>query len=163
MEQAPTDPAKEEQQPVDAQTQEVAQKVQAASMRSLIYFGLVMAGVLILVVVVFGFVLRNRDEEPEPSTDPSTVEEVVTLPEKEFNITFSQGQVSAPSDFSVTQGTRITITIEADVEDEVLLHGYNERELITPGNPVTFSFTADKSGRFELGLVRSGLVLGFLE
>lgn len=59
------------------------------------------------------------------------------------------------------QGDRVTMTITADNAEEIHLHGYDiPFEVPSAGGKVTKTFTADKSGSFEMELEATGTHLG---
>ena len=49
-------------------------------------------------------------------------------------------------------GSMVTITVTADVNDEVHVHGYDEKVDLTAGTPGSVTFTADIPGQFEVEL-----------
>jgi hypothetical protein len=63
----------------------------------------------------------------------------------------------------VREGELVSLTVRSDAADEVHLHGYELSAELKPGSSATLAFSADKSGRFEIELHRSGLHLGTLE
>lgn len=52
----------------------------------------------------------------------------------------------------VKQGDHITFNIESDVRGGFHLHGYDLYNEVAPGQPVSFDFTADATGNFEIML-----------
>ena len=50
------------------------------------------------------------------------------------------------------QGDHITFNIESDVRGGFHLHGYDLYNEVAPGQPVSFDFTADATGNFEIML-----------
>jgi hypothetical protein len=129
-------------------------------------------GVVALAVVLF-VVLRPDDSEPaaetaaatttdettteETTTEETTTEETTTTnPEDELqrvNVVFRNGEVvGGVVDADVDQGARVRLTVRADVEDEVHLHGYDLFAEVAPGQPGRITFTADDPGEFEAEL-----------
>jgi FtsP/CotA-like multicopper oxidase with cupredoxin domain len=129
-------------------------------------------GVVALAVVLF-VVLRPDDSEPaaetaaatttdettteETTTEETTTEETTTTnPEDELqrvNVVFRNGEVvGGVVDADVDQGARVRLTVRADVEDEVHLHGYDLFADVAPGQPGRITFTADDPGEFEAEL-----------
>jgi FtsP/CotA-like multicopper oxidase with cupredoxin domain len=96
--------------------------------------------VLVLVVIVFlvaGGYLIYRSTGGGGAT--------VTL---DLSVT---GDKLTPASPTVKQGDRVTMTITADKKEEIHLHGYDiPFEVPSPGGKVTHTFTADKSGSFEM-------------
>jgi hypothetical protein len=134
-------------------------------------------GVVALAVVLF-VVLRPDDSEPaadtaaattteettteettaeETTTEDTTTEETTTTnPEDELqrvNVVFRNGEVvGGVVQADVDQGARVRLTVRADVEDEVHLHGYDLFADVAPGQPGRITFTADDPGEFEAEL-----------
>jgi hypothetical protein len=69
----------------------------------------------------------------------------------------SEGPVTVP----VTQGARVALEVESDVQDEVHLHGYDLFADVAPRG--TLTFRADVAGVFEIELERAGILLARLE
>jgi|Tabmets5t2r1_1033131.scaffolds.fasta_scaffold91238_1 hypothetical protein len=129
------------------------------------------AGVVALAVVLF-IVLRPDDSEPasetaaattteettteETTTEETTTEETTTNPEDQIqrvDVIFRNGEVvGGVVEADVDQGARVRLTVRADVEDEVHLHGYDLFAEVAPGQPGRITFTADDPGEFEAEL-----------
>ena len=56
----------------------------------------------------------------------------------------------------VPKGARVTMTVVADVTDEVHVHGYDIKGPVEPGKPATIFVRAELTGRFEIELEESG-------
>jgi hypothetical protein len=134
-------------------------------------------GVVALAVVLF-VVLRPDDSEPaaetaaattteettteettteETTTEDTTTEETTTTnPEDQLqrvNVVFRNGEVvGGVVEADVDQGARVRLTVRADVEDEVHLHGYDLFAEVAPGQAGRITFTADDPGQFEAEL-----------
>lgn len=64
-----------------------------------------------------------------------------------------------PSRVELKKGDRVTLRVTSDRADTVHVHGY-DRELPLPaGRPATLTFTADRTGLFEVETHESGLLL----
>ena len=61
--------------------------------------------------------------------------------------------------FAVELGSTVGVIVEADVEEQVHIHGYDLLVDVGPGNPVDLSFLADSPGTFEIELEQSGRFL----
>ena len=53
---------------------------------------------------------------------------------------------------SIRRGERVRIRVEADVADEVHVHGYDLTRPVSPGRPATIEFAADLPGTWEVEL-----------
>lgn len=76
-----------------------------------------------------------------------------------IEVSFVEGQISGGSLRTVDLGSEVDITVTADVEDEVHVHGYDLFESVADGSPASFTFTADIPGDFEIELEDSGRLL----
>jgi hypothetical protein len=81
-----------------------------------------------------------------------------------FELTIKGGKLSSgPEVFQVHQGERVTLNIRSDSRDELHLHGYDLHAQISPDQPASLQFTADRTGRFGLELHKAHAELGALE
>jgi plastocyanin len=72
------------------------------------------------------------------------------------------GGKSTPTDFSISKGDTIKLTISTDKDEEVHLHGYDIHFDCKANVPLEKTFTADKTGQFEYELEASSTHLGNL-
>ena len=91
---------------------------------------------------------RPRDHEREP--DPDVVE---------IEVEVEDGNVEGPGDVEVQQGERVRLVVEADVSDEVHVHGYDLLAEVSPDEPAVIVFRANAPGVFEVELEGAGLLL----
>jgi hypothetical protein len=96
---------------------------------------------------------------PAPSQSPSTTASTPgptgtssQTADTEIEIEVENGQVNGPSEVSVSAGEKIVLVVRADVSDEVHVHGYDLRAVVSPANPATIPFTADLVGVYEVEL-----------
>lgn len=133
---------------------------------------LVAAGVAGLVVLFFVF--RPEPEGPSPPTPSPTQTSTPTPTESTpeptssptpdaFEIEVEEGRVEGPDMITVSQGDRVAIEVEADVEDHVHVHGYDLLTDVAPGERVTIEFRATIPGVFEIELEDAHLLLTRLE
>ena len=73
------------------------------------------------------------------------------------------GEVEDGGRVEVRQGSPVRLTVEADVSEEVHVHGYDLFAEVEPGRPATLEFVADIPGIFEVELEESQLHLLELE
>lgn len=75
---------------------------------------------------------------------------VLTLPDTggRYNLTLPVS--GAVQRLRTRKGADLEIVISGPKAEELHLHGYDLRQRITPGTPVTMQFRATRSGRFEL-------------
>ena len=95
----------------------------------------------------------TETDETEP------VEEAI-----EIDISVSGGTVTVDEDrVEVPLGSEVVIGVEADVADEVHLHGYDLTADASPGVPAELRFVADTPGVFEVELESSATFLVEIE
>ena len=75
-------------------------------------------------------------------------------------VTVSAGAVATDDDrVAVPLGATIELSVTADVDDEVHVHGYELHGDVTPTSAAVITFTADISGVFEVELEDNDLLL----
>jgi hypothetical protein len=110
---------------------------------------LLIAAVVVVFLAVGGYLIFSRIG---PGGQAQTIEVTVT------------GDKMSPSTISVHQGDKVTLSVTADKKEEIHLHGYDITfEIEKPGEKVTKTFTADKTGRFPIEIEDSGKELGTLK
>jgi FtsP/CotA-like multicopper oxidase with cupredoxin domain len=73
------------------------------------------------------------------------------------------GSKMTPATITVHQNDRVTMTVTTDKAEEIHLHGYDiPFEVKSAGGSATHSFTADKTGSFEIEIEDTSTGLGFL-
>ncbi|MEU9622268.1 MULTISPECIES: hypothetical protein [unclassified Streptomyces] len=88
----------------------------------------------------------HRPETPRPDT---TVE-----------ITVSHGRVGpAPGRTEIAKGRIIELRVRSDRADTLHVHGYDKEARLPAGKTVTLTFTADRTGLFEVETHESDLLL----
>ena len=71
------------------------------------------------------------------------------------------GTTMTPDRPTAKQGDRVTMTITADKAEEVHLHGYDIQFVVpSAGGKVTRTFTADKTGSFDMEIEQTSAPLG---
>lgn len=103
--------------------------------------------------------------EPSATTSaPGNSTTTTAAPGTTIEIEVSGGAVVGGADrHEVALGDDVTVSVVADVDDEVHLHGYDVLTDLVAGEPAQLSFTADIPGVFELELEGSGLLLARIE
>jgi len=80
------------------------------------------------------------------------------------NVTFNlsvNGTTMSPDNPTVSQNDTVTMTITADKKEEIHLHGYDiPFEVPGPGQSVTHTFKADKSGSFDMEIEETSKQVG---
>jgi heme/copper-type cytochrome/quinol oxidase subunit 2 len=137
---------------------------------------LVIVGAAIAVVVLFVLLRPGASDDrtsPTPSTPTHTTSPTESgapsptqsaEPERTLiDVTFRDGAVRGPTEFTVTQGDRVRILVHADVTDEVHLHSYDLQADVAPGEPARIDFVANVAGVFECVLEYAGTLMFHLE
>ena len=104
----------------------------------------VVAGIAVLVAVFL--LVKPGGEDGGGSSGP-------------VEVTVSGGEVKGPGELDVKKGDQVNITVNADVADEVHVHGYDLHFDVAPSEPAKVQFTADAEGVFEVELENAGLLL----
>ena len=74
--------------------------------------------------------------------DPEDLTFDVTIRDNDWNV---EGGI-----IRVKQGDHVTINVGSDVPGGFHLHGYDLYNEVAPGEPMSFEFTADATGNFEI-------------
>jgi hypothetical protein len=135
---------------------------------------LVAAGVAVAVVLFF--VLRDNGNDNDKGATPTqtaTRNEPTTAatpppppPPKPLvaTIVYRNGRVvGGLKNISTTKGKRLTVVVNADVSDEVHVHGYDLKGDVAPGAPARITFRANLVGRFVIELESRGFQIANLE
>lgn len=73
------------------------------------------------------------------------------------------GSTMEPSTITVHQGDRVTIKVTADKKEEIHIHGYDIIFSVEKaGDTVTHTFTAGKTGNFDIEIEDTGTGIGEL-
>lgn len=67
--------------------------------------------------------------------------------------------LAGPRVVQVERGQQVQLTVDADVEDKVHVHGYDLYSPVSAGAPATLTFAAEIPGQFDVELERSRLGL----
>ncbi len=82
---------------------------------------------------------------------------------RSIDVTVS-GTTMSPDKISVQQNDMVTMTVTTDKKEEIHLHGYDIKfEVQKPGERVTHTFKADKTGSFDIEIEDTSAGLGSLE
>ena len=96
------------------------------------------------------------------SDQPTTVASAVASDSAQQTIalTVAGGKVTGQTGrVKVSLGTRLRITVTADVADEVHVHVYDLKQNVSPASPTSIEFIADKPGQIEVELEKAKLTL----
>ena len=103
---------------------------------------------------------------PPPTTTPTTTVLVTTTTEPGpliIEIAVLGGVVEGEDHIIVERGTEIELIVTSDVSDEVHVHFYDVKAVVTHTEPAVIRFVADLPGIYEVELEDSHLLLLELE
>ncbi|GAA2326393.1 hypothetical protein [Dactylosporangium salmoneum] len=128
------------------------------SKRDVWYRAIAVVVVALAAVVAIVFVSSGGDKG---GTDAVPVADVGSGPvDREFAITITNRAATPPtSRVEIPMGSTIRITVTSDVADELHVHGYDRKAVLTPGVPASVAFRAGTAGLFEVETHVSDLVL----
>jgi hypothetical protein len=115
---------------------------------------------LVAAAVVLFVVLQDDDEAGEQAattTTPTATEEQgkkAGEPKPEVTTIVVEGgqPIGGVQELEYRRGEEVRFDVEADIAEEVHVHGYDVIKDVAPGKPVSFSFPADIDGVFEVEL-----------
>ena len=114
---------------------------------------------LIAAAVVLFVVLRDDDGDTDgaATTAPTaTTQQQERKPEPKPEVTtivVKGGEpVGGVQELEYTRGDEVRFDVEADIAEEVHVHGYDVIEEVAPGEVARFDFPADIEGGFEVEL-----------
>lgn len=80
--------------------------------------------------------------------------------DQDIAVTYTAGAVTGDTGrVKVKLGSRVRIVVTSDVAEELHLHVYDVKKVVTPGQPTEILFTADVPGQVELELEQSRMTL----
>ncbi len=123
-----------------------------------------LATIGILVLVGIFFLLKPPTAKTPVMTPQEKVSQAPADTAKVFAVTIKDKKiVSGQETFTVNEGDTVTISVTADEEEEVHVHGYDKSVDLEPNEQATLSFTANLSGRFPIELEHSKTDIAVLE
>jgi heme/copper-type cytochrome/quinol oxidase subunit 2 len=133
----------------------------------------ILFGIGAFVIILAGVVIYAGNHQKAGETTSSSKKSSQTSTSSSQTSSKGSESVSTTVDYhsngytattiKVNQGAHIHLTVNADVEDQVHVHGYDIEKDVKPGQPAVFDFTADKTGRFEFELESRKITLGEIE
>lgn len=85
-------------------------------------------------------------------------------PARRVELRVAQGvPVGGPTVVKLVRGDEVELVVVADRADELHVHGVELHAQLSPGQPATLRFLAQRTGRFPIELHRAGVQLGALE
>jgi len=111
------------------------------------------------VVLLSGLFLWFRPS-PEPVSSQSP--QAALTHAVEFQVRGGE-RIAGPPVVRVPRGTTVRLTVSADRDDELHLHGYDRTLALEAGEPATLTVSARQAGRFELELHADHTLVTVLE
>lgn len=96
---------------------------------------------------------------PTDGPSPTTPNATGTVEAVEIAVEIEDGAVRGDREYTVAAGERVRIEVQADVRDEVHVHGYDVLADVSPDRPAVITFRADAPGVFEVELENEARVL----
>ncbi len=128
---------------------------------------------LVVIVLLFAVAIKTFQHFEKQSIGPAPITQmgkIIATPTpkvvivRTFDLVVKNNKlVSGPTTLSVNQGDHFQITITADVDGELHLHGYNIPVEFKKNKPATLSAAANISGRFPYELEDTKTEIGALE
>ncbi len=107
-----------------------------------------LTGLGVLVLVLLGGWYMTSSNPQAPAATNTTVEQPQPVI---HNLTLTKRKLT-PDIVTVTQGDQVTIKVMSDETGEFHISGYEIENDMTAGTELSFSFTADKAGRYNFEL-----------
>lgn len=77
--------------------------------------------------------------------------------DRQFDLAIENGAVELESGVvTVSQNDNVTLNFNSDADGRVHLHGYDIEQEVGPGEPTTFAFVADATGRYNFTFHEGG-------
>lgn len=106
-------------------------------------------GVLVILGVGGWYYMGNGQSKDSTGDAKDTTQKVVSQ-EKNFDLAYAQEKLT-PNLVTVAEGDRVTLSVTADQKGEFHISGYEiENFIATPQTALSFSFAANKLGRYNL-------------
>lgn len=121
-------------------------------------------GLLVAVAAVAGCADTQPSTDDPPAEPQASEEEPPTEGSdagvEAVDVAIIDGQAQTDRNrVDVALGTTVRIQVQADVDEEIHVHGYDLSAPVTPTEPGVLEFTADIPGAFEVEAEHSGLEL----
>lgn len=105
---------------------------------------LIVIGIVVLGAGFWFYTSSQSKEQPQ--------EQIVQQPKAGTHSLALKERKLTPDIITVTQGDQVTIKVMSDESGEFHVSGYEIENDMTAGTELTFSFTADKAGRYNFEL-----------
>ncbi|MFF2329318.1 MULTISPECIES: hypothetical protein [unclassified Streptomyces] len=104
---------------------------------------------------------EDRPDTAQPDTPQTDTSQPGTPPSGTMlDIVVSHGRVSpAPGRTEIKKGRTVGLRVRSDRADTLHVHGYDKEARLPAGRTITLTFTADRTGLFEVETHESGLLL----
>lgn len=114
----------------------------------------------------FGSQLSNDSLAPtmtSPPVEPNKTFEMVVMNNTIQYLSTGEDEFSLPGYLRANEGDVVTINITVDEDNELVLHDYDASVEVKKDEMAELTFTADKVGLFNLGLIHTNTDLGVIE
>lgn len=124
----------------------------------------------VAVVLLAGLFVIFKPKQETSSTPKqeqlgvSIAPSVTTIPERTFSLTIKNNAVIAPEKtLTVTEGEKVVVTITADTDEELHIHGYDLEVPLQKNIPKQITFTATLTGSFPIELHHAEAEIALLQ
>ena|ERR687898_604669 len=112
-------------------------------------------------LILLGLFIVMRPDPPASNFAPEPGSAAYNWSKVTFDLAVREGAMT-PDEVEVEEGDHLTLRLTSEEPLEVHIHGYDLQRELAPGKPVTFSFEADLTRRFEIEDHESEELLGAL-
>ena len=113
---------------------------------------------LIAFLILLGLFIVMRPDPPASNSAPEPESAAYDWSKVTFDLAVREGAMTRDE----VEGDHLTLRLTSQEPLQVHIHGYDLQRELAPGKPVTISFEADLTGRFEIEDHESEEVLGVL-
>jgi hypothetical protein len=112
-------------------------------------------------LILLGLFIVMRPDPPASNSAPEPGSAADERSNVTFDLALRQGTMT-PDEVEVEVGDHLRLRLTSEEPLQVHIHGYDLQRELAPGKPVTLSFEADLTGRFEIEDHESEELLGVL-
>ena len=110
---------------------------------------------------MLGLFIVMRPDPPASNSAPEPGSAADDWSKVTFDLAVREGAMT-PDEVEVEEGCHLRLRLTSEEPLQVHIHGYDLQRELAPGKPVTLSFEADLTGRFEIEDHESEELLGVL-
>jgi Cupredoxin-like domain len=112
-------------------------------------------------LILLGLFIIMRPDPPASNSAPERGSAAYGWSKVTFDLAVREGAMT-PDEVEVEEGDHLRLRLTSEEPLQVHIHDYDLQRELAPGKPVTLSFEADLTGRFEIEDHESEELLGVL-